>query len=534
LAAPPAGAQYALDSVLRQLDRSISDSEKYVQERESRIEGLKARLQKARTDLDSYNINMELYDEYRSYVCDSAIFYLNQCIKLSQQFGSNDRLYESTLKQAFLMASTGMYLEAVDMLSEIERGKLPEYLVKDFYNAKLHVYGEASYYTQNKEIALRYKDIANDFRDSLFYYLPPDDELRMSLQESNFLYTSRLAEAREINDRRFSKINIGDPAYAVVAWQRSLICQREGDKEGGKYYLALSAISDIQSATKDHASLWMLAQTLYKEGNNIARTHSYIRFSWNETVFYNARLRNLQSSFLLSSIDETYRSEIEQQKATLQIYLLLISALLVLLVATLIYVYRQMNRLSVARKKLQTANGQLKTLNEELAEVNDRLQHINVELRESNQIKEVYIGYFLKLCSTYIDKLDEFRRLVNKRLDSGKTDELLQYTRSTDALGTVFQELYANFDTAFLHIFPDFVEKVNALLTPCDRIILKKGELLNTELRILALVRLGIYDSAQIAEFLRYSVRTIYNYRVKVKNRALARDAFEDNIKQIR
>jgi DNA-binding CsgD family transcriptional regulator/type II secretory pathway pseudopilin PulG len=242
----------------------------------------------------------------------------------------------------------------------------------------------------------------------------------------------------------------------------------------------------------------------------------------------------MQSSVILSLIDETYQVTIEKQKAKLQSYAIVISVLAILLVIALAYIYRQMRRLSAARHNLQSANDQLKSINLELKELNARLSQANIELSESNQIKEVYIGRFIKLCSTYIEKLDEFRRMVNKRISSGKTDELLQYTRSYESLDDVIQEFYANFDSAFLRIFPDFVEKVNGLLCPDDKIILKKDELLNTELRILALVRLGIHDSSQIADFLRYSVNTIYNYRAKVKNRALSRDDFEDKITQIR
>jgi chaperonin cofactor prefoldin len=534
LAAHTANAQYPLDSVLRQLDIAIENSEKYTQQRESRIKSLKEKLQQAKSHERSYNIAMNLYNEYKSYVCDSAILYLNQCIQLSQRLGNNNRLYENQLKLTFLMASTGMYLEAVDMLSEIKRDKLPEYLIKDFYNTQLHVYGEVAHYTQNREIALQYRKIANDFKDSLLRYLPENDELLLSLQETNFLYNGNLAEARKINDARLSKIKTDSSEYALIAWQRALICQSEGDTEGGKYYLALSAISDIKSATKDHASLWMLAQILYKEEDNVSRTYNYIRFSWSETVFYNARLRNLQSAVILARIDETYQAKIEKQKSSIQIYLILISALLVLLIAALIYIYRQMNRLAVARKKLQSVNKQLQSLNEELKEVNNRLQSTNLELQESDQIKAVYIGYFIKLCSTYIEKLDEFRCLVNRRIDRGETAELLRYTRSPDALDRVFRELYANFDKAFLCIFPDFVKKVNDLLCPGDKLKPKRYERLNSELRILALIRLGIYDSSQIADFLRYSVNTIYNYRVKIKNRAISRDDFEEKVRKIK
>ena len=216
-------------------------------------------------------------------------------------------------------------------------------------------------------------------------------------------------------------------------------------------------------------------------------------------------------------------------------YLLLITGLLVLLITALGYIYSQMKKLSDARNHLQLANGQLNALNEELRQMNDCLTSANVELSESNQIKEEYIARFIKLCSTYIDRLDAYRRMVNKKIAGGKVAELLKITRSQDALEEELVELYINFDTAFLHLFPDFVKKFNDLLQENGRIVLKKDELLNTELRIYALIRLGIEDSSQIAEFLRYSMNTIYNYRAKVRNKArVSRDDFEDMVRKIR
>ena len=166
--------------------------------------------------------------------------------------------------------------------------------------------------------------------------------------------------------------------------------------------------------------------------------------------------------------------------------------------------------------------------------MNARLQLANRQLSESNQIKEEYIGRFIKLCSTYIDKLDGYRRMVNKKVCAGQIEELTKITRSSNALNAELDELYKNFDTAFLHLFPNFVAQFNALLQEDEQIVLKRDELLNTELRIFALIRLGINDSSQIAEFLRYSVNTIYNYRAKVKNKAcVSRDDFENLVREI-
>lgn len=341
-------------------------------------------------------------------------------------------------------------------------------------------------------------------------------------------------EALKVNDLRLAETEVNTPQYALVTYHRSLIYKYNNDNLGEKQNLCLSAISDIRSAIKDHASLWMLAQLLYEDGD-MERAYQYMRFSWNATKFYNARLRSWQSADVLSLIDKTYQAMIEKQNGRLQQYLLLITTLLVLLIVALGYIYRQMKKLADARNHLQQANEQLNGLNEELRQMNSCLSSTNIELSESNQIKEEYIARFIKLCSTYINRLDAYRRMVNKKVSAGQIAELLKITRSQDALDEELEELYVNFDTAFLHLFPDFVKKFNDLLQDNERIVLKKDELLNTELRIFALIRLGIEDSSQIAEFLRYSVNTIYNYRAKVKNKTRgSREDFEDLVRKIR
>lgn len=307
------------------------------------------------------------------------------------------------------------------------------------------------------------------------------------------------------------------------------------------YCLAESAIADICTSTKDHASLWMLAQALFDKGD-VERAYRYMKFSWNETKTYNARLRVWQSIEDLSLIDDTYGQLLSQRNDALEDYIMYISVLSVLIVIALVYIYMQMKKLSIARRKLIDANKSLELLNIELKSLNDELKNMNStikkandELEESNRIKDEYLTRFIKLCSTYINKLDDFRRIVSKNITSNKVNELLKFTRSEKMLEEPLNELYANFDSAFLHIFPDFVREFNELLSEDGKIILKSGERMNTELRIFALIRLGITDSSQIAEFLRYSVNTIYNYRAKVKNKSkVPREEFEEYVCRIK
>ena len=524
-----------LDSLLNVLDRVIAGHEVYAQGKEAQIRQLTTTtLQTSPFSIERYNLNMQLYEEYKAFICDSAIHYLNENILIAEKLGDPIREDQSRLELSYLLSSSGMYKEAVDLLEAVDRKTLDDQFVLKYYACYNRAYGEMGFYTQDKISSARYWRVSQAYKDSLNRSLDPQSDDYLALHEDKLRDDHKYDEALRVNDMRLSKATFGTPQYAIATYYRATIFQEQGDAEKEKYYLALSAISDIQSATKDHASLWMLAQVLYEEGD-VERAYRYMRFSWNETKFYNARLRSWQSADVLSLIDKTYQAMIEKQNGRLEQYALLITILLVLLLVALVYIYRQVKKLSVARNHLQTANEQLNSLNEELSAMNTCLQSTNLELSESNQIKEEYIARFVKLCSTYIDKLDAYRRMVNKKISAGQTADLLKITRSQDAFDSELEELYVNFDTTFLHIFPDFVKKFNALLQDDGQVILKRGELLNTELRIFALIRLGIEDSSQIAEFLRYSVNTIYNYRSKVKNKAcISRDDFEERVKEIR
>ncbi len=523
-----------LDSILIRLDQTILRHEIYKNAREARIRVLKEKtVNAAPVSLVAYQLNDSIFREYKSYMCDSAVHYLNKNVEIARKLHDREREYKSIFLLSSLLATAGMYQEAVDMLGDIRREQLPSSLIQDYYVCKEHVYREISGNSREPKSKRRYGDLSLAYRDSLLRILPEGVDKRIELQELVLRADGRMEDACRINDARLARVPFGSPEYALTSYQRAMIYRQEGNREKEKLYLALSSLSDVQSAITDHASLWMLADLLLKDGD-IERAYHYIRFSWDETNRFRARSRSWQSADILSLIDKNYQATIEKKNGMLVTYLALISLLTLLLISAIIYIYRQMKHLAEARNHLQETNGQLKVLNGELHQMNARLQSANRQLSESNQIKEEYIGRFIKLCSTYIDKLDGYRRMVNKKVCAGQIEELAKITRSSNALNAELDELYKNFDTAFLHLFPNFVAQFNALLQEDEQIVLKRDELLNTELRIFALIRLGINDSSQIAEFLRYSVNTIYNYRAKVKNKAcVSRDDFENLVREI-
>lgn len=516
------------DSCLVALDEAIGQYKKYESIREQRIDRLKNQLKRLSfSDLKSYNLNYALYIEYKSYICDSALYYLNLNMKWAKQYGDGYLVSKNRILLAHLMTSAGMYEEASEKLRQLDNVKLSPKLLSDYYDSYCRFYGEVGAYTQDNSSKKRYFLLSRSYEDLLLKIFSPGSYAHLERRALRKMTDGDVKGALMINDTLLNGLNIDSPKYALVTYYRSQLFRQSGNSEGELKYLALSALADIRSAITDHASLWSLAQLLYEKGD-IERAYRYMRFSWDQTKFYNARLRSWQSAGILSLIDKTYQAMIEKQKKRLEQYVIAISILFVLLSGALVYIYWQMRKLAIARNHLQEANEQLNQLNE-------NLRSLNLDLSEANQIKEEYIARFVKLCSTYINKLDTYRRMVNKKILSGQTAELLKITRSQEALDRELEELYLNFDSAFLHIFPDFVSQFNALLQDDASIVLKRDELLNTELRIFALIRLGIEDSSQIAEFLRYSVNTIYNYRSKVKNKSsVSRDDFEDLVKAIR
>ena len=527
----------SLDSLLNVLDKTIKEADTYVQIKENKLHELKKEARKTPpVSVERYHLNNDIYLEYKAYSSDSALHYLNENMLLARQLNDKERELKIQLELSYLLSSIGMYMEAADILNSIDRQTLPSSLLGYYYTCYEHVYFEAgAAQPRYKMFASRYAKLSHAYRDSMQVTLDPSSATYLWLRETQLREAGKYDEALEFSDRRLAESSFGTPQYALVAYQRFRLFESMGKKDEHLYYLVLSAISDVRSAIKEQSSLMVLAQELNSKGD-LKRAYDYINFSWEISQFYKTRLRSWMNITPLSMINGNYQDIIKQQNRELLIYIVCVALLALLLVIALIYIYRQMKALSNAKKGLQEVNERLFSLNEELEEVNRHLRSTNLELSESNLIKEAYIARFFKLCSVYVDRLQAYRKLVNKKLQCGQVAELLKMTHFSNDIVTVeVQELYANFDSAFLHLFPNFVESLNALLLPDEQIVLKPDELLNTELRIFALIRLGIKDSSQIAELLHYSVNTIYNYRSRVKTKAcVSRDDFEDLVAKIR
>lgn len=523
-------ASKGLDSLLNVLDETIKKAETYVQIKENRLHGLKEEAERTHPlSTERYDLNISIYREYKAYRSDSALHYLNENIVLARQTKDEEREIETQLKLSNLLSSTGMYMEAIDILKDINRETLPSHFLGNYYACYEHVYAEAAAAAMPRyqPMSSRYFTLGRTYRDSMLTTLDSSSDTYLWIRENQLKEQKKYDEALDYNDRRMAESSFGTPQYALVAYQRFRLFQSMGKGDEHLNYLVLSAISDVRSAIKEQSSLMVLAELLHSKGD-LKRAYAYINFSWEISQFYKTRMRSWMNITPLSMINGSYQDIIKQQNRELTIYIISVALLALLLVIALIYIYRQLKALSVAKKGLQE-------MNKELELVNHHLRSTNFELSESNLIKEAYIARFFKLCSIYVDRLQAYRKLVNKKLQKGQVAELLKMTHLSNDIVTVeVQELYANFDSAFLHLFPNFVASLNELLLPEEQIVLKPDELLSTELRIFALIRLGIKDSSQIAELLHYSVNTIYNYRSRVKNKArVLRDDFENLVIKI-
>lgn len=523
-----------LDSLIMQLENTMAERNIYDKKKESKLENLKSLLLAENlSSNEKYLINNQLIKEYEVYILDSALHYATKNLDLSEELEEKDVKNQAKLIAAKLLTSTGRYFEAADIQNEINPKELSIELLKDYYDIYRKIYSELSFSALIESKRNKFWWLHKAYKDSLLAILEPETEQHLMILEKDFRDERKLEKGKEINTKRLEMATLGSRTYSLVTFERSILYELSKELPQEKKFLILSAISDIKASVKDNASLTRLALLLYKEGE-ISRAHDYINFSFEDAKFYNSRLRFVAISSIFPLITEAYEKESEEQKNKLQTYGIITSILATVLLVSLIFIYKQLKKLARTRNELQKSNKQQKKLNKSLQKANNKLNDLIVELSETNHVKEQYIGNFLKICSNYIDKLDAYRKMVNKHIANRKVAELYDRTKSRQLIEMELNEFYENFDVTFLKIYPDFVDDFNKMLVEDDRIVLKKGERLNTELRIFALIRLGIKDSSKIAKLLRYSVNTIYNYRAKVKNSALGdRDQFEENIMKI-
>ena len=535
LAAP----QSDITAYCQQVDEAIAHSADYIAAHEQRIGEARRALELETTPTGKYQHNFRLYELYKAFVSDSAMYFLHQCIALSDEMGDASAAVRCRSLLAIRCANTGMYDEALNILDSISSrftvlsSQLDTLSLGTYYEAFNNVYSELAYYTHLEDMRQNYQKRADHYEQLMLQTLPATYETCFLRREQRAQGEGRLDESMAINDEWLHTVQPGSHPYALVALYRYIEYKMLGDNEKMMHWLVESVLADIRNGVMDQGSMWELANELMLRGE-IDKASSYIAFTSDCANRYGSRQRNWQIAPLLTTIAKNYKAQSERNTAQLRTALVVISVMALLLLGVLLFLHRRNRQLDTARQALHESNAQLSTVNTQLSAVNSQLSAVNSQLSESNRVKEEYIGRFMSLCSQYIDKLDNYRKMVNKKMKNKELEDLFRLSKSTELKEKELEELLLNFDSVFLHLFPNFVNDFNALLQPEMQVSPKDDNRLTTEIRIFALIRLGIEDSSKIAEFLHYSVNTIYNYRARIKNGALCnREQFERRVKTL-
>lgn len=510
-------------SLEEELDTDIRNRKIYERQKEARIDKLRSLLRvTGLSPRQEFEINARLCQEFWKYKLDSAIRYAERNLAIARELHDRGAGIATSLHLAQLYSFSGKSLETKEILDTMNRASLPDSLRATYYQTYSLLYGH-------------YAAISNQTRYNRLIRLY-EDSTDLVLDTASFEYRSRavgplvergeLEEARTQLFRRLEEAGEETPRYAQIACGLGSLYQKLGDERRARQYYMLSAKADVRNATKENASFQELARMSYAAGN-LSDAFKYAQAAIEDAQFSNVQFRTAQMAELYSIINAAYQAKEARAKSKLQHYILLISLLSAVLAVLFVYLYQQLRKLSRTQIELSRANASLRQLNDELADKNR-------ELSESNDLKEQYIARFFDLCSLYIDKMDGYRKSLYRLAQNRQFDELYKRLKSTSMMENEVDELYKNFDAVFLNLYPTFVADFNALLADEERIRLRPGELLNKELRIYALLRLGITDSSKIAAFLRCSLSTVYNYRTRMRNRAsVSKEEFERRISEI-
>lgn len=517
-------AKMDIDSLLKVLDKVILDKNNLTLNKEAKLSSLKKIYELLPTDDQLFALSEKLFKEYYYYQKDSALNYVQKEIILANRLKDENKLTLAKINLACTKGSIGLYKEALDILSTIDITKHNDLKV-DYYNTNAIIYGYLSYYAVSQQDVINYNRLTQVYHDSLLQNITEHNSFYYLAKTESLMLNKKYDMAYEMIKSYFPKTtDIHDKAK--LAYNLSQIYNHKNEYDNELSWLAISSINDLKSVTKEYISLRVLAFKLFEEGD-IERAYNYMKCSYDDALFCNARLRTFEISQIMPIVNNAYQHQAKTKQNILFYFTLIISLLSVFLLFSIYRIYRQMKKLKATRKELSVTNDLLNILNNQLVETNSTLA-------ESNAIKEEYVAKYMDQCSLYIDKMDEYRKMLYKTATHSKPEDMIIKIKSKDFIEDVLTEFYDNFDKTFLQMFPHFVEELNKLLLDTEQIHLKPGQYLNLELRVYALFRLGIHDSLKIAAFLRCSPNTIYNYRTRNRNNAKCeREMFEDNVMKI-
>lgn len=500
------------------LDSCLSQKKHFDEQKNLRIERCRRNLNNAQSDEKRYAACTALFREYQSYKYDSAYVYANRSLQLARKMNKREYAVESESAIVFCLLSAGLYKEAFEIVNKINTNGLPDKYKIIYYSICIRLNYDISEYNNAEPYQQKYVKKGNEYSDSLLSLVKPNSSVWLytlgQKQMKGFMYDKSIQTFTKLMAHHDIDTHTQAIATSCLGW---MYWQKE-QNEKAMEYLATSAICDLESSTKETTALKGLAEMLYTRGD-IKRATSYVQYSLDDANFYDARQRKIEVGKILPIIEQNRFNIVNTQRNMLIGGIIIATILVIVLLLAFTTIYRQ-------KKKLQDARNII-------SERNQQLQHTNEQLSEANTIKDEYIGLSFYTNAEFIEKIEKLYKMIDRKITTRQFDDL-RNTLKESTLNKERDNLYEVFDATFLKLFPDFVKDYNGLFTENERKMPDNDHSLTPEMRIFALIRLGVNDSERIAKFLNYSVHTINTYKTRVKNRStIDNDYFEQKIMHI-
>lgn len=513
-------------ALLHKLDSVIEASETIVAEKNKKIAMLKQMAAKANNTAMLLERYRELSEEYYVFKFDSAKVYVEKGLALAKKVQNRRYIVTNTIMKAKLLSIGGLYSEAIHTLNTIEPDSLGEQdMIFDYNIAYSTIYSYWADYCNDDTYSPLYRERSNAYLKTAIANIDKNNAAYDYYMGEYYVYVDKDDEkALKHYFRTLEKNGMTSRVYAMASFAIANNYSAHENMEKYEEYLIKASICDILCCTKENLAIQDLAMHLFKQGNeNIERARVYINTAMDDAKSYNNRLRILEISQKLPIIVSTYHKRLTTQNSTLTYAVWGISLLVATMIVLLYFFVRQNKLLSKRRHELHVSNNML-------TETNERLNRANELLLDTNRKREGLAKLYIDLCAKYIDKMAKFQVMVQRKIKANQINELMSYVSSSRLNHEDADTFMKRFDEAFLNLYPSFVTEFNALLKEDEQVITKNPHSLTTELRIFALIRLGVKESSEIAALLYYTPRTIYNYRSSFKNKALDRESFEERV----
>ena len=514
------------NQLYKQLDAALAQRAHYVELKEKSLNEIKQGAKYVTSNEDKLKLYEQLANEYKAYEYDSAMTYINKGLILAQK--SNNIFFNKRfqLSQTRLLITRGFYAEAKEILQKIEPKEEPRDYQFLYYYTMYGLYNNWSTYCENNEFSKNYDLKKVEYLKKAIELSPKKDAFYYYLMGELYYFSNHPNNNKTIQyyKKALSMEKANSRLHAMTAFALSEVYQKANNLELMEHYLLVAAISDVTSATKENVALQDIALFIYKhKTRSLNKAQEYINLSLEDAYAYNNRLRRIEISSKLQLITNAYTDDIKTTNRLLNIALLVIILLLLGVGISSLFI-RKKNRL------LKQKKDEISATSDKMEKLNGQLHLINDELKDTNQKRERLVKVYIDLCYKNIERNQKLRTLAVRKIKANQSKELLSLLSSSSSTEKENKEFLTEFDKAFLSLYPTFVNELNQQLTESAHIQLKENGEMPPILRVCALLRLGITESSKIAGILSYSPQTVYNYRSILKNNAIDKEHFEENV----